>query len=279
MPFIHLLHLLIQQHLHFIMASKLELGDVVVKHNTVEDDSYAVQPVNSNSSVPVDGPVPDATDSLTKPAPDPDALSDSDQLALDSPFHSPRSAPEDGMRDTTLEDGDVPEDMLHDCPTATIGGKEDCSGVVVAKLGGKESEDKNGMSWRFEEVDDADCGVEEEDRCVDTAMISTVDAAEHEEADVKPEVTEDSPNNAHNSANVEAVTECDASDNAPRDTQEVTEPTSQTANVDEDIAVADVEESDTRTAAPSQSARNVPPHLRADFQSPATQQASVRVRQ
>jgi hypothetical protein len=264
------------------MASKTQPQDIVIEHPTAEEDSYAVQPVNSNSSIPVDGPVPDATDSPTKPAPDPDTSSDSDQLALNSPFHSPKSAPEDGMSDTTLEDGGIPEALLDDCPTATIGdtdGKEGGSGVVVIELGGKESEEEHDVFAWLWRVDVADCGVEEKDRCVDTATISTADAAEeHEEADVKPEAAEESSNNAHDSANVKAVTECDASGNAPRDTQEATEPTSRTTNVDEDIDVADEAERDARTAAHSRSARNVPPHLRADFQSPATQQASVRVR-
>jgi hypothetical protein len=127
--------------------------------------------------------------------------------------------------------------------------------------------------------DIADCGVENESRRVDAATISTVDAAEeHEEADVKPGVADDGPNNAQTLTNVEVVTKGDASGIAPRDTQEVSGPTNRTTDVDEDIAVKDGEESDVKTATHPQPARSIPPHLRADFQSPAIQQVTAKVR-
>jgi hypothetical protein len=127
---------------------------------------------------------------------------------------------------------------------------------------------------------DADCFVEEEGRGVDAATITPMDAAEEPKEDhVKPEVSENALTDAHTSAKTEVETEGHASGNAPRDTQEVSGPSSRTPNVDKDIAVTDGEESDARTTTQSQPARNVPPHLRADFQSPAIQQASAKVRQ
>jgi hypothetical protein len=135
------------------MASKMEYHDAVVEQITAEDDSYAVQPVDSKSSVPVDGPVSEADDSpAIKSAPDHDGSSDSDQPALDSPFHSPKSAPEDCMSDTTLEEGEIADDLLERHPAAAIGGTEGKEGgaeVVVLEAEVKDLDDENGTSGRL----------------------------------------------------------------------------------------------------------------------------------
>jgi hypothetical protein len=95
-----------------------------------------------------------------------------------------------------------------------------------------------------------------------------------DEADVKPEASEDFSNDAYSNAKFDAMRRAPDSNITAQVTQEVAEPRDPTTKVSEDAVVTE-EGDDARTAAQSQLARNVPPHLRADFQAPAPQQASV----
>jgi hypothetical protein len=135
------------------MASKTEHEDAVAENLPSAEGSYAVQPIDPLIPIPVDGPATEATTSspqFTSSACKPEfiASSDSEQPTLDSPFHSPKSSPEDGMSDTTLEDGEIQDDLL-DKSSATKTGcteaKDNEPEVAVVKPSVTDSEDKHGM--------------------------------------------------------------------------------------------------------------------------------------
>jgi hypothetical protein len=112
------------------MASKSEHKPNNTEHSPKSKEiDYAVQPVDMGSTVPVDGPIEemnDVSEARATPsgpdgcASDPDTSSVSEQQPLDSHFSSPKSSTQDGMSDTTLEDGEVREHILKDSSVSKI---------------------------------------------------------------------------------------------------------------------------------------------------------------
>jgi hypothetical protein len=135
------------------MASKTEHEDAVAENLPSAEGSYAVQPIDPRSPNPVDGPAteapassPQSTSSACKP--DFNASSDSEPPTLDSPFHSPKSSPEDGMSDTTLEDGEIQDDLLDKSSatkTVMLGLTTATSGSLSLASVHPNFEDKHGM--------------------------------------------------------------------------------------------------------------------------------------
>jgi hypothetical protein len=122
------------------MASTSEHGPTPTECSSkCKEIDYAVQPVDSESTMPVDGPVVEANNmsevgALPKSdgvASNPDTSSVSEQPPLNSPFHSPKLSGEDGMSDTTLTDGEIREHL-----------SEDSSGTKIAVSGDDGKVDK-----------------------------------------------------------------------------------------------------------------------------------------
>jgi hypothetical protein len=102
---------------------------------------YAVQPVDSESTMPVDGSIESLNNMFEAEASpfksagcasDPDTSSVSEQPPLDSPFRSLKLSAEDGMSDTTLEDGEIQEHLLEASSATKIAGS--CSEEKVDKV-------------------------------------------------------------------------------------------------------------------------------------------------
>jgi hypothetical protein len=129
------------------MASICEHEPTSTKHSSqCKEIDYAVQPVDSKSTMPVDGPIEEVNDvseagaSPSQPAGSasgPDTSGVSEQPPLNSPFRSPKLSAEDGMSDTALEDGEIREHLLEDSSvtkTAVGGGDEKVGKVEDVEL-------------------------------------------------------------------------------------------------------------------------------------------------
>jgi hypothetical protein len=99
---------------------------------------------------------------------------------------------------------------------------------------------------------------------------------QHKAVKNEPEAPQNSSTDAQTSGQFNATDFANELDDESRRTQRITIPSMSTPNTDNNVAVTDREETDTnKTTSQSRSARNVPPHLRPDFPSPATRQANV----
>jgi hypothetical protein len=124
------------------MASISENELTSTKHSSqCKGIDYAVQPVDSKSTMPVDGPIEKVNDvseagaSPSKPAGSasgPDTSGVSEQPPLNSPFRSPKLSAEDGMSDTALESGEIREHLLEALAVTEIavGGGDEKVGKV-----------------------------------------------------------------------------------------------------------------------------------------------------
>jgi hypothetical protein len=136
------------------MASKIEHEHTDSKQTSnSKEDSYAVQPVDAKSTVPVDGLLIDVKRSSSEtgaPSSESSNLemsSTSEQPALDSPFHSPKPSLEDDMSDTTLEDGEIGEHLVEDFAASKVESEDgpDVVDTYDVKLSVSNFEEIQGM--------------------------------------------------------------------------------------------------------------------------------------
>jgi len=105
------------------MATKAEQDHTVA---TSPQDNLAFKATIGDKVITVDGPAAKVDSSSSESvisSSDLDNSSDSDKPTLGSPFHSPKPVTEGGLSDTTLEDGEIPENMLE----STHDVKGDCA--------------------------------------------------------------------------------------------------------------------------------------------------------
>jgi hypothetical protein len=103
---------------------------------------FVVQAINPEEGVPVDGPIEKVlatSTGVTAPSPDDETSSSSEKLTLESPFHSPKSATEDDMSDTTLDEGEIQEHVPDSSKDSKHSSDEDLE--EVAELKEKEDSD------------------------------------------------------------------------------------------------------------------------------------------
>lgn len=112
----------------------------------------AVRPVDIENTIPVDGPVfevnTSSCDFATSTSED-DLSTEVEVAALQSPFESPKSCRSDGMSDTSVESGAIPESIVGDCYAvereALGGGQEDVAKVSEEEGNRTKSELQSGM--------------------------------------------------------------------------------------------------------------------------------------
>jgi hypothetical protein len=115
------------------------------------EDNYAVQPIENEGIIPVDGPIIEVGESSSDPA---NSLSEaessvvSEQPTLASPFHSPKPTIDEGASETSFEEGEITEIKLEcsgDAKDEVVDTQEKAIQIEIKK-DGDEPEAKNETS-------------------------------------------------------------------------------------------------------------------------------------
>jgi hypothetical protein len=254
------------------MPSASDKVDCAAVPDSSAEVDYAVKPTGADVVIPVDGPVNEVTEAAVEQPGTPsdaDTSSASEEPTLKSPFESPKPGTVDDKGDTSLEDGEIREEVSESLVKVKdpVMVEPEALGEVEEK-NGNEYEGQSKLSKRKIDInltiadtrsevktaEDGNFGTKNKDEGFTGSGMATVDCVALEKLGAATTIGD--------KAEVRIFT---------NDAQTLVAAANNTDAIVQDAAVADGKDVTVAHPEISQPTRSIPPHMRPGYQRPEPQ--------